>query len=300
MIAAPTCTGRHHGVALTVVFGALAAATLAFPPGSGNGGGNGQGQGNNQQPALELTGIVRDFLPAHTDFDVVPPAGYGQYMWNIATTVDQDGKPVFIGGGSKVLSQAHDVAGRPISWTLYDADLGDTPAVPDTPDTAAITSTQTFAEWFRDVPGTNLSTFVTMSGDVIVGGEFHGMFEINEPQFYPIDGILFGNDASHNNFFTFEIVAEFMYDASAAQKLYLLSDDDAWVFVENQLVGDLGGINGSTEQWVDMDRLGLTNGEMYRIRVFKADRSDDSSRFHLITNIPMTSVVPQSLLALFD
>ena len=198
------------------------------------------------------------------------------------------------------LAATHDEDGRPICWTLYDPEAGDTPAVPGNPDDGSISSPETFSEWFRDVLGTNQSMLVTVGGGIAEDGEFAGMYEINIPQFYPIDDVLLGNDGEHNNFFTFEIVAEFVYDAQAGQTLYFITDDDAWIFVENQLVADLGGINGSSEQWVDMDRLNLTDGEAYRIRIFKADRSDASSRFHLVTNIDMTSVAPPSILAVFD
>lgn len=261
---------------------------------------HGDGSDNPTQDVLELTGVVRDFLPNHPDFDVVPPEGYGQYMWNIATTLDQDGRCVFVGGGYKVQQQAHDESDRAISWTLYDETLGDTPAVQGSPDTGSIESGETFSEWFRDIPGVNLSTFVTVSGPLRDDGEYEGMYEFNIPQFYPIDDMLLGNDSNHNHFFTYQIVAEFVYDASAGYELYFKSDDDAWVFVDQQMVADLGGINGSSEQWIEIDRLELVDGETYRIRFLKTDRSDASSRFHMVTNIPLTSVLPLTILAQFD
>jgi fibro-slime domain-containing protein len=66
------------------------------------------------------------------------------------------------------------------------------------------------------------------------------------------------------------------------------------------MIGDLGGINGSPEQWVDLNRLGLADGETYRIHFFKADRHNASSRLHLITNVPFTSKLPPTILAAFD
>lgn len=273
--------------------GVLAQSAQAPPGGNGNGGPPGA-------ETIALTGVVRDFMPDHPDFDVVPPDGYGQYMWNISTWLGGDNKPTFVGGGYKVLNQAHDATGRPICWTMYNADLGDTPAMPDGPDQGSITSADTFDTWFRDNLGLNLSCFVTVTGTLREDGEFAGMYEINIPQFYPIDGMLLGDDGPHNNFFTFEIVAKFTYDASAGYELMLLSDDDAWIFLGNQLISDLGGINGSAEQWVAMDRLNLIHDKTYYIHFFKADRSDASSRFHLVTNIPLTSVGGPTILAAFD
>jgi fibro-slime domain-containing protein len=249
---------------------------------------------------MELIGIVRDFQPDHPDFDVVPPAGYGHNMWNVATSLAND-LPIYIGGGFRVTDNAHDVDGRPICWTLYNPAQGDTPAVPGNPDNGQIASAETFSEWFRDIPGVNMSTLVSLTGILRHPGEdFAGMYEFNIPQFYPIDDMLFGNDGEHNNFFTFEIVAEFTHDSSKDYQLMLKGDDDVWAFLEGQLVADLAGFNGSPEQWIDLDRLNLVDGQTYRFHFFATDRSDASSRFHLVTNIPLTSVVPTTILAIFD
>ncbi|MHC5007915.1 MAG: fibro-slime domain-containing protein [Planctomycetota bacterium] len=278
----------------------LSRSALA-PPGN-------NGHGNNPDDTITLIGVARDFEPDHPDFDVVPPEGYGHYMWNVATAMNAEGRPAYVGGGYKVFSQAHDAQGRPICWTLYDADAGDTPAEQDDPDTGSITSAETFDEWFRDIPGINMSTLVTLTGVMQEDGEYEGLYEVNIPQFYPIDDMLFGNGPDeHNNFFTFTIAAEFTHDASAGYVLMFKSDDDAYIFLEGpglpgggRMIGDLGGINGSPEQWVDLNRLGLADGTTYRIHFFKADRHNASSRLHLITNVPFTSQLPPTILAAFD
>ena len=92
----------------------------------------------------------------------------------------------------------------------------------------------------------------------------------------------------------------FEYDESADQRILLKTDDDAWIFVNGELAADLGGINGTIEQWVQMDRFGLTHGDTYQVRLFKADRSGVSSRFHLVTNIPMTSTITQTVSKVYD
>ncbi len=285
---------RGRGVLVSVIF--LGVLSTSTPSGADPD----EGEGNGNADQLELTGIVRDFLPSHPDFDLVPPEGYGQYMWNIATALGGQLKPSFVGGGYKVLSHAYDIDGRPICWALYNPDLGDTPAEQDGPDSGSITSAATFDQWFRDVLGTNMSTLISVTGTWQDDGEHAGMYEINIPQFYPIDDMLLGNDGPHNNFFTFEIVASFVHDSTANYQLLFISDDDAWIFLEGEMIADLGGINGSSEQWVDLNRLGLVDGETYRVRLFKADRSDASSRFHLVTNIPLTSEPGGTILAAFD
>jgi fibro-slime domain-containing protein len=147
-----------------------------------------------------------------------------------------------------------------------------------------------------------------LTGVMQEDGEYEGLYEVNIPQFYPIDGMLFGNDSDeHNNFFTFTIAAEFSHDTSAGYVLMFKSDDDAYIFLQGpglpeggRMIGDLGGINGSPEQWVDLNRLGLEDGRTYDITFFKADRSSASSRLHLLTNVPFTSQMPPTILAAFD
>ncbi len=260
---------------------------------------SGQGE-DSLPPYVEVTGIVRDFYPAHPDFNVVPNEGWGAYMWNIDPVLGVDGKPIYLGGGFKVASHATDLTLRQISWTLYDAALLDTPAVKGNPDTGAITSAITFATWFRDIPGINLSTAYTVTATLKTDGIYAGMYECNIAHFFPIDGLLFGNDfTGRNNFFTFEIVTEFTYDASANQQIMYKSDDDMWVFLNGQLVADLGGLNGSPEQWVDLDRLGLVDGQTYPIHMFAANRTGDV-KFHLVTNLVIGNAPPLTISAAFD
>ncbi|MHC4716621.1 MAG: fibro-slime domain-containing protein [Planctomycetota bacterium] len=297
---APCPYTAARGAILTVCLAAIAvlAQPAQAPPG---------GNGNDPQDTITLVGVVRDFLPTHPDFDVVPPEGFGHYMWNIATQLGDNSRPAYVGGGYKVLTQAHDAQGRPICWTLCDEEAGDTPAEQDCPDTGTITSAETFDEWFRDIPGINMSTLVTLTGTMQEDGEYAGLYEVNIPQFYPIDGMLQGNDTEeHNNYFTFTIAAEFTHDASAGYVLMLKSDDDAYVFLQGpefpdgRMIADLGGINGSPEQWVDLNRLGMVDGTTYRIHFFKADRNNASSRLHLLTNVPFTCDMTPTILAAFD
>ncbi len=244
----------------------------------------------NPEDIIHLSGIVRDFRPTHTDFDTVPSKGYGHYMWNIDPLLGPDEKPVYVGGGAKVASQCLDAKGRPICWTLYDP-ARDTAAVPGALDNGGITSGATFDEWFNDWPGVNQATAVTVTGVMQTGGQYNGMYLINVPQFYPIDDRFYGNDSTnnrHNVFFTFQIIADFVYDASMNYEFMFKSDDDTWVYIDGKMVADLGGIKGSPEQWVDLDRLALVDGQTYKIHLFTANRGGNP-RLHLATNIPLNT-----------
>ena len=57
--------------------------------------------------------------------------------------------------------------------------------------------------------------------------------------FFPIDNIMFGNELeAHNYHFTFEVSSYFIFREGAS--ITMGSQDDAWLFINNQLVIDLG------------------------------------------------------------
>ena len=149
---------------------------------------------------------------------------------------------------------------------------------------AGVTDAYTFSQWFRDVPGVNAAkkadVKLTLAGD--------GMFEYITDSFYPIDNKLYGNEgAAHNYHFTFEVPATFVYEACTDQMFMFQGDDDAWLYVDGKLVMDLGGMLAGVPQVVEMDRLGLTDGETYDIRFFYAQRQTTSARFAMRTNIDL-------------
>ena len=268
---------------------------------------------------IQLTGTVRDFhertanpgcsrLRAHPDFEQVPDHGYGLYCDNIALALGSNGNPVFTGGGFKVTSQAYDADGNPICWALVDTGLGDTPEVRGATDNGGIKNANSFKKWFNDRPRWNLSAPLTLDfqrqddGTYVFDDTLDPLYQ-TMGGFFPIDNQLFGNSGGlpdHNFHFTFELQTEFTYREDRENMFQFVGDDDVWVFIDGQLVIDLGGVHAATSQYVDVNRLGLTDGQEYTLHFFFAERHRTQSNFRIVTTILLDTPVPPPMTAAFD
>ena len=90
---------------------------------------------------------------------------------------------------------------------------------------------------------------------------------------------------THNYGFTMKIQAQFEY--VKGQYFEFLGDDDVWVFINNKLVVDIGGQHHAAEGHVDLDKLGLTEGETYPFHIFYAERHKVESNFKMRTSMDL-------------
>ena len=238
-------------------------------------------------------------------------AGFGLYGQNIAVDIGEDEKPVFTGSGRKLRRQYKDSAGNPICWTLFDEDMGDMLGRWGSYDSGGIESSSSYDVWFNDVLGSNMSRTFDLTLDKAADGSY--VFDSNESEwcqllngFFPIENQLFGNSAAasgapdRNFHFTFELHTEFTYNEDDSQVFTFRGDDDVWVFIDGKLVIDLGGVHGAESQTVDIDRLGLTSGETYRLCFFFAERHRTQSNFRIQTNLKLDTVDLPTVTAAYD
>ena len=92
--------------------------------------------------------------------------------------------------------------------------------------------------------------------------------------------------AAHNFHFTSQVQYWFKYDATATARLDFTGDDDVWVFVNDKLAVDLGGVHQPVDGTVSISKTtaatyGLTDGKVYKINIFHAERKKESSSFRL-------------------
>ncbi len=248
-------------------------------PAFGDGGGGGDtGAASNGI----LSATIRDFKlynagdpTTDPDFENVPPGGNGP--WDdreiVAATLGMDGKPVYKNPTGTTL-------------TTHGKDA--------------------FDRWYRDVAGTNVTLAYPMPLAPNADGSFS--FDSNvtgvplsasDPRknFFPIDdgspyATAFGNQGDpHNYSFTVELHTTFTY--KGGEFFSFRGDDDVFVFVNDQLVINVGGIHEPELADVKIDSLGLTKGQEYRLDFFSAERHKILSNILFTTTLGLRPAPPR-------
>jgi fibro-slime domain-containing protein len=164
----------------------------------------------------------------------------------------------------------------------------DTPTYAHTGATKTVTGPETFAEWYHDVPGVN----VTIPYDVQMQASTDkpGFFVYSNTNFFPLDGDSrgFGNEG-FNHDFDFTLATKFTFHYLGGEVFRFMGDDDLWVFINRHLAIDLGGVHPSKTGEVYLDdqasEFGITPGNTYDLHLFFAERHVINSDFSVETTI---------------
>jgi fibro-slime domain-containing protein len=201
-----------------------------------------------------LVGVVRDFKEfTHPDF-----GNYccGDLRGTLDMTLDSDLKPVYLPSG---------------------------PAFGTNNGPQLTTGPTEFNQWYRNVNGINQPYLVYLS--FVPSGN---VFTFQSNAFFPLDGKGWGDgNAGHNFSFTTELHTQFKY--MGGETFQFLGDDDLWVYINNKLAIDLGGVHPAESQTIELDQkaadLGISKGNAYSLDLFQAERHQSSSNFRVDTNL---------------
>lgn len=239
--------------------------------------------------SIRISGVIRDFKVTHPDFEAYPGSGIKNMVLH---ELGGDGKPVL---------DVDRAASR--GWGSN----------------AGVTSEESFDQWFRDVPGVNVSMphAIELQREERASGTVFVFAKEKPEYFFPIDssgyglsmeGLRWASPGTHNFHFTYELETQFTYTDPAEREHELVykftGDDDVWVFINGKLAIDLGGVHSQQSQSINLDQaaadLGLEPGESYQLKLFFAERHTSESNFRIETNLVLRPAKLPTMSALAD
>jgi fibro-slime domain-containing protein len=253
--------------------GYMTGPALTDSNGSAGSAGTGSGGDSSSGCGAQILGVVRDFKgmnepDGHPDFEHF--SGNDASVGIVKADLGSDQKPVY--------AQAD---GGPFT---------------DPANGQQTTSKADFDQWYRNTANVNKPYIVYLYFQ-----PNSGVLTFESTAFFPIDNVGWGNtcaepDATckkqdHNFGFTTVVHTRFTY--MGGETFAFTGDDDLWVFINNKLAIDLGGLHPKTSKSISLDdeaaSLGIAKGQTYSLDLFHAERHTTASNFRVDTNLEFTN-----------
>ena len=156
-----------------------------------------------------------------------------------------------------------------------------------------------FKRWFSNVDGKSQSYASNLN---LTYDATSTAFKYESDEYYPLTKIGNTNEIvnrdGENHLFTLNLGVPFQVLADGNEEFSIYADDDTWVFLDDQMVIDMGGIhdamtgrfeimnNGEVYSAVENEEFAYTGVKLSAntgtiVRVFHADRNSNSSVFHI-------------------
>jgi fibro-slime domain-containing protein len=269
----------------------------------------GAGRTAQAQESITLTGVVRDFAElkegdstgGHPDFNPNVDPATGRENWACFDKPDA-GKGAVQGKTVSTDANPDKLPG----FVAYDRDeVG--PALKAASAAPPNCFRSRFGEWYTTrAPEINRAFFLDLTF-----AKQGSVYKYDNPAFFPLDSSKLGalkpqvpsvtatfghrqparqegfDPSSHNFGFTFEFHAKFTYKKGTGQRFDFRGDDDVWVFINDSLAIDLGGIHSAEYAAIDLDNMGLADGKLYPLDFYFAERRITESNLVITTSLEL-------------